>query len=70
MEKHEKWKKHQKWKNEKIEKMEKWKTFHFGWNEFPLYGTSEGQGRQKMVWDMLDGCKTSYESIGTCFGTM
>ena len=26
--------------------------------------------RQKMVWDMPDGCKTPCESIGTCFETI
>ena len=26
--------------------------------------------RRNEVWDMPDGCKTSYESIGTCFGTI
>ena len=51
--KHEKWKNHQKWKNWKNMKNGKMENFPFlmeremewhGWNEFPLYGTFEGQG--------------------------
>ena len=37
--------------------------FDFWWVLINLYG-------QKLVWDMPDGCKTSCESMGTCFATI
>ena len=37
--------------------------FDFRWVSIYFY-------RQKMVWDMPDGCKTPCESIGTCYETI